>query len=133
MTSLQKAGSESVTEYIIRAETAITALRNAGETLSDGLLIAMVLKGLPESFKPFAIHVAHNEDKLTFVVFKTKLRSYKDTEKLTAVESSDNVKQAQARPGSRTAKSGAQNWNKGDTEMVRFKCGIKGHRAKMCR
>ena len=58
--SLQKTANESSTDYIIRAETAITALRNADETLSDGLLIAMNLK---ESFKSIVIHFTHgNED-----------------------------------------------------------------------
>ncbi|KAL4006774.1 programmed cell death protein 5 [Sarotherodon galilaeus] len=34
----------------------------------------MFLKGLPESFKPFAIHVTHAKDDMTFAEFKTKLR-----------------------------------------------------------
>src|SRR4029434_6175542 len=120
LTSLQKSSSESVTEYVIRAETAITALRNAGETLGDGLLVAMVLKGLPESFKPFAIHVAHTDDNITFAEFKTKLRSFEETEKINAAESSDSVMKTQGKSGRRPAKTVARGWNKEDTEMLCF-------------
>lgn len=133
LTSLQKANNESVTDYIIRAETAITALRNAGETLGDGLLVAMVLKGLPESFKPFSIHVAHTDDKITFAEFKTKLRSFEETEKVKTAESSDNVMKTQGKTGRQPAKTSARGWIKDDTEIVCFKCGNKGHRARACR
>ena len=45
LTSLTKQLSESVTDYIIRAETTKASLTNAGETIQESLLIAMILKG----------------------------------------------------------------------------------------
>ncbi len=43
LTSLEKGASETVTDYLIRAERSITAVKNAKETLSDGLVIAMTV------------------------------------------------------------------------------------------
>lgn len=50
--------------------------------LSDGRLIATILKVPPETFKPFAIHVSQSENKITFTEFKTKLRSCNDVENM---------------------------------------------------
>lgn len=108
LTSLQKLSSESVTDYVIRAETSITALRNAGEALSDGLLVAMVLKGLPESFKPFSIFVTQRDETLSFADFKTKLRSYENTEGMRTAVAEDNIMGARAHPRKACAPAGAK-------------------------
>lgn len=42
-------------DYIIRVENTITALRDASENMSDGLIIALVLGELHDSFKPLAV------------------------------------------------------------------------------
>ena len=44
---------ETTTDYVIRAEIAATSLKAAGEVISDGLLVAMTLKGLPTKYKTF--------------------------------------------------------------------------------
>ncbi|KAM9799552.1 uncharacterized protein ACBT44_015894 isoform 2-T2 [Syngnathus typhle] len=91
----------------------------------------MVLKGLPESFKPFAIHVTQRDETMQFSEFKTKMRSYEDTEKMRA-EADDNVmnvRQRRARPD-RPADRGAE---RSAAEVVCFKCGLKGHMARACR
>lgn len=91
LTSPQKLSSESVTDYVIRAETSITALRNAGEVLSDGILVAMVLKELPEPFKPFSAFVTQKDETLSFADFKTKLQSYKNTERIRTAVAEDHI------------------------------------------
>ena len=47
LTSLQKGHDECITDYVLCAETAAASLKSASETVSDSLLVAMVLKGLP--------------------------------------------------------------------------------------
>ena len=81
LTSLQIAEGESTTDYIINAETAVTALKAAEEVISDGLLIAMALKGLPSSYKTFANVVMQREKQMTFAEFKITLRNYEENEK----------------------------------------------------
>lgn len=96
LTSLKKEPEETITDYVIQAEKAVMSLRNANEKLSDGLIIAMILKGLPESYKPFAIHTTQSTEELTFAQFKSRLWSYDETEKFDTKTRSDNVMKPQS-------------------------------------
>lgn len=53
LTSVHKATAETITDCIIRAENTATLLKTSEETIGDGLLITMVLKGLLSNFNPF--------------------------------------------------------------------------------
>ena len=98
LTSLSKKPSETITDYVIRAETASALLKSVKENISDSLLIAMVLKGLPNSFKPFSTVVTQKDNPMTFSEFKVALRNYEDTEKLCYSMESDNVLQVSQQP-----------------------------------
>lgn len=132
LTQLRMSDNESVTDYLIRAENIITALRDAGETMSDGLTIAMVLRGLPDIFKPLAVHITQNEDDVTFTDFKRRLRIYEEAEKMKGTESTDNVMKTQTRQGKGPARYHTKERKDEDTNMTCYKCGIKGHRARKC-
>ena len=81
LSSLQKHPSEQLTDYIIRAETAATSLKSSGEIVSDTMLIAMVMKGLPPSYKPFVVFVTQSEKVMTFLQFKTSIRTFEENER----------------------------------------------------
>lgn len=49
--------NKNVTDSKIRAENLRAAPRDAGGTMSDGLIIATELGGPPDFLKPLAVHV----------------------------------------------------------------------------
>ena len=75
--SLKKETNKSVMDYVIRTETILTALRNAGQTVDDAFIIAM--KGLPKHIDLFSIHVTHSNKELAFLEFKTEFHSFEKT------------------------------------------------------
>ena len=131
LTSLSAGRDESMTEYTIRAETAAAALREAKETVSDALLIAMVVKGLPDEYKPF-IAVATQKEGQTFQNFKATLRGYEETEKSrSTAKKDDSVLRVREGATSAPTSSGAA---KGAVSEVRrcHGCGSDQHLIRFC-
>ncbi|CAB3992128.1 Retrovirus-related Pol poly from transposon TNT 1-94 [Paramuricea clavata] len=81
LTTLNKGEAESVTDYMLRAEAATAALKNAGEEVGDALLIAMILKGLPLEFKAFNTVITQKDKQPSYTEFKVALRAFEENEK----------------------------------------------------
>ncbi|XP_034061612.1 uncharacterized protein LOC117539525 [Gymnodraco acuticeps] len=132
MTALKKADNETVTEYIIRAEQIITALRSAGEAQSEGLMMAMVMRGLPEKYKPFTLMVTHGDSEVTLGQFKAKLRNFEASEDSASDEMSERVLRVQAATKRKPAKRFIPDGG-GEHVGTCWRCGEKGHRKDDCR
>lgn len=123
LTSLHMREGETTTDYIIRAETAATSLKAAGEVISDGLVVAMTLKGLPSNYKMFSTVVMQRETAITFSDFKVALRNHKN-------ERCCNERNGGNTDGAMTATNGAHKPYKFAGKC--FKCGRKGHKSVDC-
>ena len=69
---------EALHNYYIRAQELSTRLEQAGEQLSDPLLNAMVLNGLPERYEHFVVQESFNPAG-SFVELRTRLINYEET------------------------------------------------------
>ena len=79
LTSLKFSCNENITEYCLRAETTATRLKDAGENVSDFLLTAMLIKGLPDKFNSFSTFIMQQDiDKMTLA--KSSLKDFNDNE-----------------------------------------------------
>ena len=81
LTTLEIRSDETTTDYLIRAENAATFLKNSGEHISDYLLIAMCLKGLPSKYDTLKTVVTQRDIQMTFSQFKSSLRNFEETNK----------------------------------------------------
>ena len=126
LTSLQKGHDECITDHVLRAETTAASLKSAGETVSDSLLIAMVLKGLPTEYKTFSAIVSQRDkkdDKMKFQEFKVVLRSYEETQKSCTTPSADEDNVLNSKLKSPVANG----------SITCYSCGQPGHKSSECR
>ena len=79
--NLKYDGEEDLTVYISRAERLASNLKAAHETISDSLLVAMVMKGLPSTFDSFIVFVTQSAKDYTFPELKLAIRDFSQNEK----------------------------------------------------
>ena len=111
-------------------ETIFTSLRRADEQVSDGLQIAMVVKGLPDSYNPFVVHITQTNDTITFRDFKTKLQSSESTEKYG--KSDVNVEEDNVMKTSGATRSRWRGRKMDLADVECYACGKTGHLARTC-
>ena len=108
---------------MIRAETAVTSLKTAGEVISDSLLIAMVLKGLPAEYRTFSTVVTQKEKPMNSTELKVALRTF---------EKNENCQKALGTSEDNIMKMGSQE-SRPKGKIVCFSCGKTGHKSFECR
>ena len=81
LATMKMTSKEDVTDYVLRCESAANALDQAGEPVSDRILNALVLKGLPQSFKQFRVHIEQQKKVTPFIELKKGLRTFEENER----------------------------------------------------
>ena len=131
LTSLRKDIDENLTDYIVRGETAAAQLRNTGETISDNLLIAMILKGLPSDFQSFVTVTTQRKEPHNLASFKEALRTYEETMK--ACDNSEETQAGRSSDNVMTVNAKTKCYNCGKLGHMKYECKTeKRRRGRWC-
>ena len=126
LTTLRMSVHEDITDYIIRAEKATTGLKAAGETIRDNLIIAMLLKGLPEVYTSFVVVHTQLDKVKTLTEFKAALHNYSNTE---SSRSASSQQPSSAMSSSNNSKPPKSPRNQQSCNS----CGKTNHTSRNCR
>ena len=114
---------EDSTDFVIRAERAAIGLHSASKTISNNLVIAMLLKGLPEAYKPLVVVHTQLDKYKTLDEFKAALKNYGNAEAVRATS------QASALAASKQSTNPqSQSLQQGQC----LSCGKNSHRSRDC-
>ena len=92
---------------------------NAGEVVSENLLIAMVMKGLPDDFKSFCTVATQRDECYKFSDFKVAIKNFEETEKSRNKGfATDNVMKIRS--------------DRFNDKITCYNCGQKGHKKFKC-
>ncbi|KAF7214567.1 putative LOC107376767-like protein [Nothobranchius furzeri] len=128
LNNVQMANGEELADYLARVEKIVDALNRAKETLSDALLVAMVLKGLTHEYDLFSVHATQTRETLTFAEFKARLRSFECTLRYRGKPRSDEVMAASYKT-SKPKFTKEKRYFYGECVI----CEKMGHKARDCR
>ena len=140
LTSLKKTSSESIVDYLTRADDMQYNLTVVNEGISEKMLISIILKGLPKEYENFTTLVNYSKDERTLGEIKRDLINFDNENVKTKTESVFLNKERKCfkcqKTGNIAKECRLKKTTHGQTNaspMRCFKCGEHGYIAKFCR
>ena len=134
LTNLKLDSSESIRDYLVRAEELQLNLSEVNENVSDQMLCSVVLKGLPQQFANFVTVFKFSHELKSFLDLKRDLLNFDSESNLKGTDqgsSSHFSKDVKCFKCGKFGYKQAQCRSK-TVAIVCYECGEKGHKANAC-